>query len=398
MKRKEASSEGRSNWLSRNVVLLSLSSLFGDVSTEMLYPILPLFLTQTLGAGGSIVGLIDGIAQATQNVVQGASGSLSDRLGRRKPLALAGFLLAALSKPLMGAASAWTGVLGARFLDRVGAGTRSAPRDALIAASVPDKDRGRAFGLEGLGDNLGACIGPLLAVYLLGVLADMRAIFYLAVIPGLLAFAMVLLVRESPKTSTVKPKASLQLARFPRGYVQYLIAVAVIGAGSPSNAFLILRTQEAGVSIADTVLIYAGFNLVAALASYPAGLMSDRFGRRAVLLAALAIFLGVYAGFATSNSVAVIALLFVAYGVYQGIFRAVGKAFAADFVPSDMRAGGIGWYTAVTGLTQLVASIVAGLLWDRVGHAAPFVYGAGVSLIGIVVLAVLVPARPSSVY
>ena len=185
--------------LSRNTFLLALASLFADISTEMLYPVLPVFLTQTLKASGSVVGLVEGVAGATQNIVQGFSGSLSDKLQRRKPIALVGYLLAAIAKPLMGTATVWQGVLGGRFLDRLGTGARSAPRDALIASSVDEANRGRAFGLEGVGDNAGAFLGPLLAVLLLIVLhLDMRLIFYLAVVPGLLAFLMVALVEERP--------------------------------------------------------------------------------------------------------------------------------------------------------------------------------------------------------
>src|SRR5262245_14049242 len=183
--------------LSRTTFLLALSSMFADISTEMLYPVLPIFLTQTLHASGSIVGLVDGFAQAMQNIVQGFSGTLSDHLQRRKPVALAGYLLSAVAKPLMGVAPVWPALLAARLLDRVGAGMRSAPRDALVASSVAERDRGRAFGLEGLGDNAGAFLGPLVALALLYVLhLDLRTIFYVAIIPGLLAFLMVLLVTE----------------------------------------------------------------------------------------------------------------------------------------------------------------------------------------------------------
>ena len=382
-----------SNWLSRNVVLLSLSSLFGDVSTEMLYPILPIFLTSVLGADGTIIGLIDGIAQATQNVVQGLSGTVSDRLQRRKPIALTGFLVAALSKPLIGLAGAWPAVLGARLFDRLGAGTRSAPRDALIAASVSDQDRGKAFGLEGFGDNLGAFLGPLICVALLAALVDMRVIFYLSVIPGLLAFATVLFVRDDRSGLGAKSKASLKLAPFPRRYWRYLLATAIFGIGNSSNAFLILQTQFVGISVQNTVLVYAGFNLVAALVSYPAGTLSDRVGRRSLLLLAFAIFFVTYAGFALTSNVAAIAVLFVGYGIYQGVFRTAGKALAADLVSQETRAGGVGWYNAVVGLSQLAASVAGGLLWDRIGHPALFIFGAVTAVAGAIALVLLVPAR-----
>jgi MFS family permease len=289
--------------LTRNSFLLAFASLFADISTEMIYPILPIFLTQTLKASGSVVGLIEGIAGATQNIIQGFSGALSDKLQRRKPVALAGYLLAALGKPLMGVATAWQGVLAGRFLDRLGAGTRSAPRDALIAASVAEANRGKAFGLEGVGDNAGAFLGPLLAVLLLLVWhLDIRLIFYLAVIPGLLAFLMVVFVEERPVAAKAKAKIDVNLRQFPKAYWQYLLATALFGIGNSSNAFLILQVKDIGASLTMTILIYAGFNLVAALISYPAGFLSDKLGRRNILLLALAIFLVTYLGFAFTNS------------------------------------------------------------------------------------------------
>ncbi|MHB8884404.1 MAG: MFS transporter [Methylovirgula sp.] len=380
--------------LSGNTFLLTFASLFADISTEMLYPVLPVFLTQTLKASGSIVGLVDGFAQATQNIVQGFSGALSDKLQRRKSIALVGYLLAAVAKPLMGFSTVWQGVFGARLLDRLGTGTRSAPRDALIASSVDEKDRGRAFGLEGFGDNAGAFLGPLLAVFLLYALhVDIRAIFYLAIIPGLLAFFMVLLVKEHPAAVAAKSKIDIGLRQFPRGYWQYLLVTALFGLGNSSNAFLILRTQDIGASLETTILIYAAFNLVAALISYPAGSLSDRWGRKNILLVSFVIFLVAYLGFALTQNVLLIAALFVFYGLYQGVFRAVGKAFAADFVPEHLRASGVGWYSTTVGLLQLVASVVAGLLWDRIGHVTVFYYGAAFAVVGSIGLLLLIPGE-----
>jgi MFS family permease len=382
--------------LSRTTFLLTFASLFSDISTEMLYPVLPVFLTQTLKADGTIVGLIDGIAQATQNIVQGFSGTLSDKLQRRKPIALAGYFLSAISKPLIGLATVWQAVLGARLVDRLGAGARSAPRDALIAGSVDEANRGRAFGLEGVGDNAGAFLGPLLAVLLLSWLGiGIRSIFYLAVIPGLLAFLMVLLVREQRARSAAKAKIDVGLRQFPAAYWKYLLVTALFGLGNSSNAFLILRTQDIGASLQTTILIYAAFNLVAALISYPAGWLFDKWGGKAVLLAAFVIFLIAYLGFALTRSIAIIAALFVFYGVYQGIFRTVGKALASSLVTDRLRASGIGWYNTTVGALQLVASLIAGALWDRVGHAAVFFYGAASAAVGIVALMVLIrePSR-----
>ena len=358
----------------------------------MLYPILPVFLTQTLHANGSIVGLVDGAAQATQNITQGFSGWLSDKLHTRKSIALVGYLLAAIAKPLTGFATAWPAVLGARLLDRFGAGFRSAPRDALIASSVAEVDRGTAFGLEGAGDNLGAFIGPLLAVLLLiSFDIDIRWIFYLAVIPGLLAFLMVLLVHEHRADVTSNEKMDVNVQRLPKRYWMYLLATALFALGNSSNSFLILQTKDIGATLEATILIYAGFNLVAALSSYPAGFLSDTLGRRTVLLISFMIFFITYLGFALTQNVVLIAALFVAYGLYQGISRSVGKAFASDFVPENLRASAVGWYSTTVGLLQLVSSIVAGLLWDLIGHAAVFLYGAVFAVIGSVALLVLVP-------
>jgi MFS family permease len=378
--------------LSRNTFLLACTSLFADISTEMLYPILPVFLTQTLKASGSVVGLIDGFAQATQNIVQGFAGTLSDKLQRRKPIALVGYLLAAISKPLMGLAMVWQVVFGARLLDRFGAGTRSAPRDALIASSVSEENRGRAFGLEGVGDNAGAFLGPLLAVFLLYWLhVGIRSVFYLAVIPGLLAFLLVLLVKETPVAVAAKAKIDVSLRQFPMAYWKYLLVTALFGLGNSSNAFLILRTQDIGASLEMTILIYAAFNLVAALISYPAGSLSDNWGAKNVLLVSFTIFLIGYLGFALTQNVVLIAGFFVFYGLFQGIFRTAGKALASSFVPNHLRASGIGWYNATDGLLQLVASLVAGQLWDRVGHVAVFYYGAAFAVIGAFALWLLVP-------
>jgi MFS family permease len=380
--------------LSRNTFLLAFASLFADISTEMLYPVLPVFLTHTLKATGSIVGLVDGFAQATQNIVQGFSGALSDKLQKRKSIALAGYLLAAVAKPLMGLSTVWQGVFGARLLDRLGTGARSAPRDALIASSVGEKDRGRAFGLEGAGDNAGAFLGPLLAVFLLYALhIGIRAVFYLALIPGLLAFFMVLLVKEHLAAVAAKLKIDISLRQFPKSYWKYLLVIALFGLGNSSNAFLILRTQDIGASLETTILIYAAFNLVAALISYPAGSLSDRWGRKNILLTSFVIFLIAYLGFALAQNILLVAVLFVFYGLYQGIFRAVGKAFASDFVPEHLRASGVGWYSTTVGLLQLVASVVAGLLWDRIGHAAVFYYGAAFAAVGSIGLLLLIPAK-----
>jgi MFS family permease len=380
--------------LSRSTFLLALASLFADVSTEMLYPVLPVFLTQTLNASGSIVGLVDGFAQATQNIVQGFSGTLSDKSQNRKAIALVGFLVAAIAKPLMGLSTIWQGVFGARLLDRLGSGIRSAPRDALVASSVEEKDRGKAFGLEGLGDNAGAFLGPLVAVFLLYALqVGIRTVFYLAVIPGLVAALMILLVKERVVPVAAKSKVDAGPRQLPRDYWSYVAVIAVFGLGNSSSAFLILRMQDIGASLQTTIIVYASFNLVAAAISYPAGSLSDALGRKNVLFASFLIFATAYLGFGVTQDVVLATMFFVLYGLHQGIFRAVGKALASDLIPEHLRASGLGWYSATIGSLQLVASIAAGVLWDQIGHQAVFYYGAAFAIMGSIALILVIPAR-----
>lgn len=363
--------------LTRNTFLLTFTSLFADISTEMLYPVVPIFLIQFLGAGGSIIGLVEGVATATQYIQMGISGYLSDKLQKRKTIAIIGYTLAALSKPLIGLSKVWQGVLGARFLDRLGTGTRSAPRYALVAQSASEENRGKAFGLEGFGDNLGAFVGPLLAILLLFYFkVQIREIFYLAAVPGLLAVIMVLFVKEKADEIKSKYKLDLNLKNFPGNYWKYLGIIAIFGIGNISSSFMILQTRNVGVPLIITILIYAFFNLVAALASYPAGFLSDRVGRKSVLLISFLLFLLALLGFAFSKNYWLIAISFLLFGVYQGIFRAVGNAFASDFVSQDFRASAVGWFNMTVGITSLVASVSAGLIYDKIGTSTVFIVAA----------------------
>jgi len=287
---------------SRNTLLVTGGSFFADMSTEMLTPVLPLFLVQVLNANGSIVGLVDGIAQAARNLIDGFSGTLSDKLRKRKVLVFAGYTMAAVAKPLMGVASVWEGVLAARILDRLGAGVRSAPRDALVASSVDRRARGSGFGLEGLAEHAGAFAGPLLTVLLLYVLQlDIRVIFYLAFIPAILALCGAVCVKEEKPAQPVQGgyRSSLNPRQLSAVYWRYLLAIAIVSIGNSSNSFLILRTQEVGSSILTTTLIYAGFNLVAALVSYPLTSLSDSWSRKTILTISCLVFLFVYVGLAS---------------------------------------------------------------------------------------------------
>jgi MFS family permease len=404
--------------ISGSTILLAFSSLFSDISTEMLYPVLPIFITDVLKAPASFVGIVEGVATGVQYTIQGFSGWLADKFQNRKRIALVGYGLTVITKPLMGFATVWEHVLGARFLDRLGAGTRSAPRDALLAGSVKEENRGKAFGLEGIGDNLGAFIGPLIALALLYFLkVNLRTIFYLAGIPALLAFVMIMFVKEKRKTVISRNKMTKDpdgispttrqaehivendkktiILRFPTSYWKYLFVTAIFGIGNSSNAFLILRTKQIGIPLFATFIIYAFFNLVAALSSYPAGFLSDKLGRKGVLLVSFIIFALTYAGFAFSTNFFIIGILFILYGLYSGIFRAAGKALASDFVHQEFRASAIGWYSTTIGITGFVASLVAGQLWVKINPQATFLYGVICAVIGSIALIFLVRKNKS---
>lgn len=376
--------------LTKNTFLLTFASLFADISTEMLYPVLPIFITQVLKDSAAVVGIIEGVATAVQYIVQGFSGWIADRFQSKKEIALLGYALAALSKPFIGLSSIWQQVLTARFSDRLGTGIRSAPRDSLIAQSASEEHRGKAFGLEGIGDNFGAFVGPLIAIVVLYTLhVPIRSIFYLALIPGALAFSMIFLVKEKKQVADKKITLRFSWSAFPKKYWKYITVTALFGIGNSSNSFLILQAKHLGIPLLITILIYAGFNLVAALSSFPAGVLSDILGRKVVLACSFAIFLITYIGFGLSKNIFLIGLLFLLYGVYSGIYRAVGKAFATDGISPTLRATSIGIYSTVVGLSGLVASVVGGQLWVFISPSATFLYGASFALLGIIGLVVV---------
>lgn len=381
--------------LSKNTFRMAGANFFADMATEMLTPVLPIFLTQTLNATGSIVGLVDGIAQAIRNVIDGFSGPISDTLRKRKVIAVAGYAMAAAAKPLMGISAIWQGVLAARIFDRLGAGIRSAPSDAIVASSVDKRHRGGGFGLEALGEYAGAFLGPIVTVILLYEFqVDLRTIFYCAFVPGLLAVAMVLFVAERQPPHSSRRKIFVRLRDFPAAYWKFLLVMGIFSVGNSSNSFLILRTQEIGGSVPMTTLVYAGFNLVAALVSYPAGFLSDRWGRKTILLGSCVVFLVVYAGFSLAENIVALIAFFVLYGFYQGSFRSMTRGIASDLAPEQLRASGIGWVSATIGLCQLVAGVIAGVLWDQVGHTSAFIYGMTSAAAGILGIAFLV--RPTT--
>lgn len=369
--------------LTKNTFLLTFTSLFADISTEMLYPVIPIFLTQFLGAGGAVVGLVEGVAIAMQNIIQGVSGTFSDELHERKPVAILGYAIAAISKPFIGLSTSWWGVFAARSSDRLGTGIRSAPRDGLIANSALGESRGKAFGFEGIGDNLGAFLGPLLAVALLFYFkVNIRHIFYLALIPGLISVFMIILVKEKRDGVKSKVKLDLNFRKFPPSYWKYLSVISIFGLGNISASFMILQTKNIGIPLIGTILIYALYNLFAALISYPSGYLADKIGRKWVLMSGFVLFLISLMGFAATKSFFVIAIMFAIFGLYQGIFRASGKAYASDFASKELRASAVGWFNTVVGLSGLIASILAGQIYDRIGHATVFATAAIFVFIG----------------
>ncbi len=367
--------------------LLGLVSLFTDASSEMIYPLVPLFLTGPLGAPVAVVGVIEGLAEATASVLKGFSGWFSDRMGKRKPLVVAGYSLAAMTKPLLALASGWPLVLVARVLDRFGKGLRNSPRDAIIADSSDAAARGRAFGFHRTADQLGAVIGPLAALPLLGLFhQNYRTLFLVAFIPAAIGVATLAAVRETgPGASGARaPGLRLALRDTDPVFRRFLLVMLLFTLGNSSDMFLLLRAKALGLSSQEVVLLFALFNLTYALASYPTGLVSDRFGRRSVLTAGLLVFAAVYAGFGLAEGPGWMWALFPVYGLYQGLTDGTSRAFVSDLVEPRRRATALGAYAMATGIATFPASAIAGLLWARVGPSAPFYYGAAMAALAAV--------------
>ena len=384
--------------LSRSAVIIGLVSLLSDISGEMIYPILPLFLTETLHAPATVLGLIEGVAVGASTAIGGISGWLSDRMGRRKPIAFAGYALTALTRPMIAAAQVWPVVLGARFAERFGKGIRNAPRDALLAESTPEKYRGRAFGFERAMDSAGAVIGPLVALALVGWASlGARSIFLISGIPAALAALLILTVREGRRDS-VAPSSKLKfsLTGTTGEYKRLLFITAVFGLANSANAFLILRSEQLGLDRKWTILAYTLYNAVASLASMPAGAASDRFGRRNILIIGFAIYAVSYGGFGAASAGWLVWPLFAVYGLFPALTDGIGKALAVDTAGTAGRATVIGIYSMVVGLTQIAASYIGGLLWDRVDSRATFYFGAALAGLAAVLSFALLPSKPGA--
>ncbi len=377
-----SSGRARLDRVPRNVVVLGLVSLLTDASSEMVYPILPLFLVNVLHAPVSAIGLIESLAEATASFVKVASGRLSDRLRRRRPMVALGYSLSNVVKPLLAIAPGWPAVLGLRVADRFGKGVRTAPRDALIADSGTPERRGRDFGLHRALDTVGAAIGPLTAWAVLTFVPDgYRLIFWLSAIPGSLAIVLVLVgVREVRHPSEGRehgPRLPLMpLRRLGSGFTAFTLISVVFALGNSSDAMLVLRAQNVGSPPALIPLMYFVFNVVAAALSLPLGHLSDRIGRKRVIAFGFAGYAAVYAGFALAGGPSAAWLLFAIYGLPYAATEGMSRAFVVDLVPSQLRATALGSYTFAIGLATLPASLVAGLLWDQVSPAAPFAVSA----------------------
>jgi MFS family permease len=384
----------------RTVWALGLVSFFMDVSSETIHALLPLFLTGTLGVSVALVGLIDGIAESTAAIAKVFSGYFSDKTGRRKPLILFGYGLGALTKPLFAIAGGPLMVLGARFADRIGKGLRGAPRDALVADVTPPAIRGKAYGLRQAMDTAGAFAGPLLAIALMALFAnDMRAVFWVAVIPGVLAVVCVLLGVEdrSGKKDENKPPPIRwsDLAQFNRPFWTVVAIGVVFTLARFSEAFLILKANAEGLPLAFAPLVLVVMNIVYALGAYPAGVVSDRAPARSLLLAGLLALIGADLSLALLPGLGGAFTGIALWGAHMAMTQGLLAKLVADHAPKHLRGSAFGVFNLATGVSLLFASLVAGLVWDRVGPAATFLTGAGfAALAGALIVAIQKPDRP----
>jgi MFS family permease len=369
-----------------NVWVTGITSFLTDVSTEMVYPLLPLYLTLRLGAGPEIVGIIEGIAESLASFLKVFSGFISDKLGRRKPLAIFGYASSTVGKFFLYISTSWWWVLLGRGIDRFGKGVRTAPRDAIIADSTDHSNRGQAFGLHRTLDTLGAVVGIIIAYFLFINLRERASIYNLiflfSLIPAFLGVFILFLVKETGRGK--REKKVLRLSSFrnlPLRLKGFLIVVFLFTLGNSSNQFLILRAKNIGFTVSESILLYLVFNIVYGLSSYPAGKISDRVGRRALIVLGYLSYGLVYFGFAFFTHSYLIWTLFALYGIYMGFTEGVEKALVADLSPIDLRATVIGLHATLVGLGLFPASFLAGVLWRFLGAKAPFIFGGAMGVL-----------------
>ena len=386
----------------RTVWALGLVSLFMDVSSEMVHSLMPAFLVGTLGASVSLLGLIEGIAEATASITKLFSGWISDRLGRRKLLAVFGYGLAALTKPVFPLAATPLQVLGARFADRIGKGIRGAPRDALVADVTPPEIRGLAFGLRQGLDTVGAFLGPLLAIGLMFALSNnIRGVFAWAVVPAAIAVALLVLGVEDPKPDAGAPRRpapiqASELAALGRPFWSVTAVGVIFTLARFSEAFLILRAQAVGLPIALAPVVMVAMNIVYALVATPAGGLSDRMDRRVLLLAGLGVLVAADAALAFLGSVPGVLFGVALWGLHLGLTQGILAALVADAAPARLRGTAFGLFNLASGLALLAASILAGLLWSAYGAPATFLAGGGFAVLAALGLALVIRRRPAT--
>jgi MFS family permease len=378
--------ENSDNRLNPAVVMLGWVSFLTDVASDMIYPLLPGFLTRTLSAGPALLGLIEGIAEATASLMKMVSGWWSDRVRSRKPLVLSGYAIAAAARPLVGLATTWMQVLVIRFADRVGKGIRTSPRDALLADLVPPEKRGRAFGLQRAMDNAGAVGGPLLAALLLKfVFEDERPVFLLAALPGLAAVVLLAWrVREPPRAAP-GPGRSPEPWPVPRSPLpgRFWISIVIFvlfTLSNSSDAFLLLKARDSGVAAWQIPLLWAFFNAVKSAAGVPGGALADRIGRRPTIALGWSVYTVSYVGFAFLSGASRVWPLFAFYALFYALTEGAERALVADLVAPGARGRAFGAFHAATGLATLPASLLFGLCWKAFGAQTAFLAGAGVAL------------------
>lgn len=377
--------------ISKNVFLLGLVSFFNDLASEMIYPIVPIFLTTILGAPAAIVGLIEGIAESTSSILKVVSGWLSDKFRRRKAFTIIGYSFSSIGKLILSLAYSWPIVLIARFVDRFGKGVRTSPRDALIVESSEISARGKSFGFHRAFDTLGAVFGPLIALLAIHFLNNrFRLIFFLAVIPACIGlFLLMVFVKEKPKEKKESFTFKFSWRNLDSSFKTFLIISVIFALGNSSDAFLILRAQNLGFSLTLIILAYTLFNFTYALFSIPAGIISDKVGPKRILLIGFVLFSVIYLFFGLAKMNLILWLLFPFYGIYMALTEGVGKAYISNLVPQEKVGTAFGIYQTVVGLCTFFASLIAGLLWSYITVSSPFIFGSIMAIIASVLFVVL---------
>jgi MFS family permease len=374
-----------------NVLILGLVSFLTDFSSEMIYPLLPVFLTTVLGAGPAFLGVIEGVAESTASLLKLFSGIASDRVRDRKKLVLSGYGISSCVRPFIAAATGPLAVLFIRFADRVGKGIRTSPRDALIADSVDPAIRGKAYGFHRSMDHAGAIAGPLTATLLLAYFTtDLRTVFWLSAIPGGLTILLIIFkVREVVRKRG--PSDGRFLRIFPGGKLRtYILVLFLFTLGNSSDAFLLLKAGQLGVTPVMIPILWAFFHVVKMFSSMPFGALSDRVGRRGIIVAGWSVYALTYVGFAYASSELHVWLLFTLYGLFYGLTEGVEKAFLVDIAGQGERGSAFGWYNFAVGIGALPASLLFGFIWQGIGPGAAFGFGAGIAALAAVLLLLLV--------